>query len=156
MLFEQIDVVLEGCSQGRPVALQVKAPDWFLGLTVQPGEAAAACAPLADQAAREVEAALTWCRQQMNSGSIHFAAGVARLPGLAAAVYQRCDNRVPIVMLPPTAVARACYEIGRRVLKGEIPSSYFSPAAPLPLIDEWTDAPPMIRFPRERRPASRS
>lgn len=145
-VYDQLDAVLDGCSQNRPVPVKVQAAEWFQALTLQPTEAAAACATLAQQTAREIQAALTWAERQMTSPSLYFTAGAARLPGLAAAVYARCSNRVPIAMLPAPAVALAAHALAERIHQGELPASYFDPVAPLPPLDR-SEAPPMIPFP---------
>jgi molecular chaperone DnaK (HSP70) len=145
-VYDQLDAVLDGCSQNRPVYVKVQATEWFQALTLQPAEAAAACGTLAQQTAQEIQAALAWAERQMTNPALWFTAGAARLPGLAAAVYGRCSNRVPIAMLPPAAVAQAAFTLLERIHQGELPASFFDPVAPLPVIDR-SEAPPMIPFP---------
>jgi ATP-dependent Clp protease ATP-binding subunit ClpC len=120
-LYEQLDGVLESCSQNRPAELRVQGAQWYQTLTFQPAEAVAACAALARQVAGEVAAVLAWAEQQMTSATVYFTAGAGRLPGLAAAVYQRCASRVPVVVLAPAAPAQAAYELAQRIHQGEVP-----------------------------------
>lgn len=149
-VYDQLDAVLDGCSQNRAVPVKVQATEWFQSLTLQPAEAAAACRTLAEQTAKEIQAALTWAEQQMTNPSLWFTAGAARLPGLAAAVYGRCSNRVPIAMLSAPAVAQAAHVLAERIHAGELPASFFDPVAPLPLIDR-SEPSLMIPFPTPLR-----
>lgn len=149
-VYDQLDAVLDGCSQNRAVPVKVQATEWFQALTLQPAEAAGACALLANQTAQEIQAALTWAEQQMTNPSLWFTAGAARLPGLAAAVYGRCSNRVPIAMLSAAAVAQAAHGLAERIHDGELPASFFDPVAPLPILDR-SENPPMIPFPAPLR-----
>jgi molecular chaperone DnaK (HSP70) len=132
MVYEQLDRVFEACSQNRPASLEVQGSQWFQTVVLTPAEAAAATMALARHTAEEIHAALAWAEQQLTSASIYFTAGVGRLPGLAAAVYQRCENKAAVAVLPASAAALAAYELCRRIHKGDLAAGYFGSAAPLP------------------------
>jgi len=149
-VFDQIDNVLEGCSQNRSVPVRVQATDWYQTLSVHPAEAAAACGVLAAQAAEVVKSALAWAEQQMSSPMLWLTAGAARLPALAAAIYARCSNRMSLAVLPASAIAQAAHSLAERIQAGELAPCFFDPMAPLPL-QERTDTPPMLQFPQRLR-----
>jgi molecular chaperone DnaK (HSP70) len=143
-VYEQLDRIFEACSQNRPAKLEVQGREWYQTLVLTPAEAAAATASLARQAAAEIQAALAWAEQQYTSASIYFTAGVGRLPGLAAAVYQRCENKAAVAVLPASSSALAALELAKRIGKGELDAGYFGSAAPLP---ERSETPNTLRFP---------
>jgi hypothetical protein len=153
MLFEQIDRVLDGCSQNQPVSLHVQGTHWLQAWTFQPTEAVAACAGLGRRAADEAGAALRWAEGQMSTATIYFTAAVARLPGLAAAVYQCCENRAPVAVLSPAAVAQAAFDLAQRIERGDLPAGLFEPTAPLPVV-ERPDAPALLPFPGQENRAA--
>ncbi len=145
-LYEQLDHILDQCSQNQAVPVRALGVGWFQEFTLTPAEALAACAPLAGQVAEEIRAALAWAEGQMTSATVYFTSGAARLPGLAAAVYQRCENRAPIAVLQPDAAARAAHALAVRIDQGELAPGLFMPTAPLPVSDK-PEAPPVLRFP---------
>jgi hypothetical protein len=150
MVYEQLDRIFEACSQNRPASLEVQGTQWFQRVVLTPAEAATATAALARQAAEEIHAALAWAEQQLTSASIYFTAGVGRLPGLAAAVYKRCENKAAVAVLPASAAALAAYELCRRIHKGDLAPGYFGAAAPLP---DGSETPNTLRFPDAWRSA---
>lgn len=150
MIYEQLDRIFEACSQNRPAKLEVQGREWFQTLVLTPAEAAAATSALARQAAEEIHAALAWAEQQLTSASIYFTAGVGRLPGLAAAVYHRCENKAAVAVLPGSAAALAALELARRIDKGELAAGYFGSAAPLP---DRGETPNTLPFPDTWRSA---
>jgi hypothetical protein len=153
MVYEQLEAVLDACGQNQPVPLRVQASHWLQAWTMQPAEAVAACAALARQVAHEVHAALRWAEQQMTSATVYFSAGAARLPGLAAAVYQRCENRAPVVVLSPAGPARAAFALAQRVAHGELPPGLFEPTVPLPCV-ERQESPTVLPFPGQENRAA--
>lgn len=148
-LYEQMGRILDGCSQNRPVPIRVETAHWNQTLVLQPGDAAAACGTLARQVADEIRAALAWVEQQMTSATIYLTAEAARLPGLAAAIYQRCENKTPLVVLAPLVIAQAAWELARRIQRGELSPSFFASSAPLPFAE--VEPPSVLPFREQER-----
>jgi hypothetical protein len=144
-LFNQIDQVLDAAARNQPAAVRVAGFQWMQALTVAPSEAAAACAPLARQAAQCVDAALKWAEQQLTSATVYLTTEAARLPGLPAAIHDRCANKAPIVVLPANAAAQAALAIAHRIGRQELPGGNYGVAIPLPVESE--DCAEMIPFP---------
>jgi hypothetical protein len=81
-LFEQLDNVLDGCAQGRPIQLVLQAAHWYQNLLVSADQSTSFCASLARHCAREVEARLAMPWPEDPPSVIILTADVARLPGL--------------------------------------------------------------------------
>jgi molecular chaperone DnaK (HSP70) len=147
-LYDQLDEVLERCGRNQPATLRVQALEWFQTLTFAPAEATAACFELARRAADEIYAALAWAEEQLTSATVYLTAGAARLPGLAAAVYRRCENKTPVLVLPADGPARAALQLAQRIDQGDLEPGIFEPAAPLPA--DRGEIPPVLPFPERR------
>jgi len=146
MVFEQLEGLLDLSSQNQPTTLHIRGHHWFQTLTLPSRDAVQACAALAWQAAEEVRAASAWGEQQMTSVTVYLTAEAARLPGLAAAIYRRCENKAPVVVVSALAPAEAAWELARRIHQGELAPAFFDPAVPLP-VAESADLPPVLPFP---------
>jgi len=144
-LFNQLDQVLLAAANNQPAVVRLAGFQWLQTLTLTPAEMAAACAQLAHQAARGVDAAHKWAEQQLTSVSIYLTAEAARLPGLSAAIYRQCDNKTPLVVLCANAPGQAAFELAQRISRQEIPAGHYGAAVPLPAEEEdWAD---MLPFP---------
>ncbi len=147
VVFDQLDHVLDTCQANEVVSIRIQARHWFQTVALQADEIRAACRPLAVPGADQIHAALVWAEQQMTSATIYLTTEAMRLPGLVAAVYHRCQNRVPVVVLPAEAPANAAHELACRIDRGELAPGLLDPAAPLPLV-ERAESPEVIPFPR--------
>jgi len=152
-LFDQLDRVLDACSQGKAAELELNAIAWRQKLALEPETAVRACGVLSRVAAEEVAATLVWAEQQLASVTIYLTAQAARLPGLAGALYWRTDNRVPLVVLPPSAPALAAFALAERIERRELMPAFFERDCPLPHV-EPRPASELIPFPSSARRAA--
>jgi hypothetical protein len=81
-LYEQLEALVDACQQRQPIQLAVQASQWYHHLLVQPGHTLAFCAPLAGQAAREVEALGNIPPGDGTTPAILLTHQAGRLPGL--------------------------------------------------------------------------
>ncbi len=81
-LYEQLDALVDTCQHRQPIQLAVQASQWYHHLLVQPGHTLAFCAPLAAQAAREVEALGNVPPGDEATPAIVLTHQAGRLPGL--------------------------------------------------------------------------
>lgn len=81
-LYEQLDALVDACQRRQPIQLAVQATQWYHHLLVQPGHTLAFCAPLAAQAAREVEALGNVPPGDETTPTILLTHQAGRLPGL--------------------------------------------------------------------------
>ena len=130
-LFEQLDPALDRARHGQPVTVTVRAAHWYQDLHLQPGDFDAACGGL-------VKAAVDGVREVFGSASLPVPPRVvwlthaaARLPGLAAAVYQNCPEQTAVAMLPPAAGAEAAAALLARWLAGGLSPGHLDVAIPL-------------------------
>jgi molecular chaperone DnaK (HSP70) len=133
-LFDQAEQLLDAVGRNQSTSVRVQGAHWLQSMIVTPGQATAACAGLARQAAQAVQAAVVWGEQQLTNATIYLTAEAARLPGLAAAIYQRSANKTPIVALPAAGPAEAAFDLAQRINCHELAGGLFGSAVPLPAI----------------------
>ncbi len=145
-LFDQLEDALDRCGRNQPATLRVQATQWFQDLTMQPAEAIAACEEPAARAAEVIHAALRWAEEQLTSATVYLTAGAARLPGLAAALYRRGENKTPVLVLPPEGAARAGLALAQRIDQGDLEPGVYETAVPLTPADRGESL-PVLPFP---------
>lgn len=130
-LFEQLDPALERARHGQPVTITVRAAHWYQDLHLQPTDFEGYCAGLAKQAVDGVKEVLASANLPLPPRVVWLTYAAARLPGLAAAVYQHSPEQSAVAMLPPTAGAEAAAALVARWLAGGLTRGHLDVAIPL-------------------------
>jgi hypothetical protein len=131
-VFDQIDDVLEQCSQSRSAVVRVQAVAWYQEVTVRPEAVAGGCGILGRQAADAIWRYVLRATTRHEEPAVWLTAEAARLPGLAAAFYARSREQVPISMIALSDVGRAIHALAGRIDSGELAPGYLETAVPLP------------------------
>jgi hypothetical protein len=171
-LYDQLADVLEaGCRPGGMVELVIQAPQWYQNLMLHSDELVAYCAPLARQAAEEMQAFAASASAHGPTAAVVMTAAAGALPGLTAALEGQLQR--PVIVRPPQedagdfgadlpldddaaatrvqvldadAVARAAYDLAVCVRRGDLPRGRID-AAPLPSAVPGGDGgPPRLLF----------
>lgn len=127
-VFDQIDEVMDQCAQSQRAVVRVQAVEWFQELTIEPEQAAAACAPLAGQAAELIWSCLLLADAGKEEPRVWFTAATAQLPGLAARFYARSGEQLPISVISSAALGQAVHALARQIDSGQLAPGYFDPA----------------------------
>jgi molecular chaperone DnaK (HSP70) len=145
-LFNQVDKVLQRCSQDQRVTVQIRGLEWYQELTLEPHGAVAACAALARRALGAVDSALARLARDGKMPAIWFTSEAAKLPGLAAACYRGLWRPLALQVLPGLAMAQTLHALAARIAAGEVPGGYFDTVIPMP--DASTRRP--VQYPSRR------
>ncbi len=169
-LFDQLDVLLEACRQGRPAQVGLQTVQWYQNVALRPEDTVALCAPLAREALAFIIGA---CRGEL-PGAVVLSAAAARLPGLTVALHAQCadwsatpgrlrsapdledfgeglleeaaDEGTPLLVLPPDAVGRAAHGLAAHFHSDDLPPGHLDTAAPLPLPQPAEAGPPRLSY----------
>jgi hypothetical protein len=180
-LYDQLEQVLAlGGSAGGMVELVIQAPQWYQNLMLHSDELAVFCAPLAQQAAAEMQAFAAATAAHGTTAAVLATGTAAALPGLTAALEEHLQRpaivRTPnaqdgdfgadlpldddvtatrVQALDADALARAAYDLAGRVRRGELPRGRID-AAPLPAAGAGDGGPPRLQFRGHEHPLTGS
>ncbi|QEL17082.1 hypothetical protein [Limnoglobus roseus] len=120
-LFEQLDVALDRIRHAQPVTLSVRTEKWYQDIVQQPTDFDAHCAPLIKLATEEMRNLFAGAGLAIPPRGIWLTDTAAKLPGLAAAVYQNSAEQTEVSVLPPDAATEAAAALHARWLAGTLP-----------------------------------
>lgn len=120
-LFEQLDPALDRIRQAQPVTLTVRTEKWYQDIVQQPTDFDSHCTALTKLATDELREQLTAAKLAAPPRAIWLTDTAAKLPGLAAAVYQNSAEQTEVSVLPPDAATEAAAALHARWLAGSLP-----------------------------------
>jgi hypothetical protein len=127
-IYEQLDALVDTCQRRQPIQLAIQASQWYHHLLVQPGHTLAFCAPLAAQAAREVEALGNVPPSDDTAPAILLTHQAGRLPGLRGMLTAQAQTWAETVDDLPARPRTTMEDFGEDLLFDAQPSAA-SPAA---------------------------
>jgi hypothetical protein len=130
-LYEQLDEALDQTRIGRPVRLTVRSSHWYQDLAHPADEFDAFCQALARLGADGVQDLVRSASLPAPPRAVWLTHTAARLPGLAAAIYQTSPEQTEVLALPPNAVADATAALVPLWLTGMLPRVHLDVAVPL-------------------------
>lgn len=130
-LFDQLEMVLERAWHGQMQTLSLRASHWYQDLRLQPHELDGFCGGLIRQAMEGIRELLATSRLPMPPRVVWLTHSAARLPGLAATVYQNSPESTTVAMLPASAGAEAAAALQARWLTGRLERAHLDVVIPL-------------------------
>lgn len=121
VLFEQLDGALDRVRLAQAVTLTVRGEKWYQDLVQQPTDFDAHCTGLIQSAAENLRELLTNAAPAAPPRAVWLTDTAAKLPGLAAAIYQNSAEATEVAVLPPDAVAEAAAALHARWQAGQLP-----------------------------------
>jgi hypothetical protein len=120
-LFEQLDTALEKIRQAQPVTLTLRGEKWYQDLVQQPTDFDSHCAPLIRSAAENLRQIVANAGAAAPPRAVWLTDTAAKLPGLAAAIFQNSSERTEVAVLPPDAVTEAAAALQARWQADRLP-----------------------------------
>jgi hypothetical protein len=120
-LFEQLDSALDKVRQAQPATLAVRGEKWYQDLVQQPTDFDAHCASLIKAAAENLREVVANAAAAVPPRAIWLTDTAAKLPGLAAAVFQNSAEQTEVAVLPPDAVTEAAAALHARWQADRLP-----------------------------------
>ncbi|MBX3399644.1 MAG: hypothetical protein KF873_12950 [Gemmataceae bacterium] len=120
-LFEQLDAALEKVRQAQPVTLVLRGEKWYQDLVQQPTDFDSHCAPLIKSAAENLREIVANAGAAAPPRAVWLTDSAAKLPGLAAAIFQNASERTEVAVLPPDAVTEAAAALHARWQADRLP-----------------------------------
>jgi hypothetical protein len=170
-LYDDLEHVLDGCREGRPVELAIQTPRWYQNLILPPEDIVTFCTPLVRPVVDALEALLAGNKPEAGPLLVLLTAAAGRLPGLAAAVQQCLDDltpggeedastrgdeeeppadavrEVPVATdLAADAAARGAQALAAHFLREALPPEHLDLRAPIPERRAVDAGPPRLRF----------
>ena len=120
-LFEQLDPALEKIRQAQAVTLIVRGEKWYQDLVQQPTDFDSHCAALIKTSADNLRDLLANASRATPPRAVWLTDAAAKLPGLAAAIFQNSAEPTEVAVLPPDAVTEAAAALHARWQAGSLP-----------------------------------
>lgn len=120
-LFEQLDPALDRVRHAQPVTLTVRTEKWYQDIVQQPTDFDGHCAALTKLATDELRDLQAAAALAAPPRAIWLTDTAAKLPGLAAAIYQTSTEQTEVSVLPPDAATEAAAALHARWLAGNLP-----------------------------------
>jgi hypothetical protein len=136
MLYNQLDDVLRASAQPQMVEVVLQASNWCQNLILQPQEIDEYCVAMVQQTTEELSAVVAAAPKQGPVSAIILTSTAAVLPGLAATLAADVGSRVPVLELPPDAIAYAAHELAGCCHRDGLPLAHFEVVAPFLTADE--------------------
>lgn len=113
-LFEQLDPAMEKIRHAQAVTLTVRGEKWYQDLVQQPTDFDSHCTALIKSASDSLRDLLTNARRGSPPRAVWLTDTAAKLPGLAAAIFQNSSEQTEVAVLPPDAVTEAAAALHAR------------------------------------------
>lgn len=120
-LFEQLDAALEKVRQAQPVTLVLRGEKWYQDLVQQPTDFDAHCMALIKASAENLRDVVANAGSAAPPRAVWLTDAAAKLPGLAAAIFQNASERTEVAVLPPDAVTEAAAALQARWQADRLP-----------------------------------
>jgi hypothetical protein len=130
-LFDQLAAATADGPITRPVSLHLRAAHWFQDLVLQPSDFDTICTTFVSQSIQGFTDLIYASGVPAPPRAIWLTSAAARLPGLAAAVYENSAESTTVATLPPDAVASAAARLAPRWHSGDLPRRHLDVAVPL-------------------------
>ena len=130
-LYLQLDAALDRVRAGQPVVLNIRSEHWYQDLVHQADEFDGYCANLAKLGTEGVAELIHSANLPAPPRAVWLTHTAAKLPGLAATIYNRSAEQTEVLALPIHAYADATASLVSRWLTGKLPRGHLDIAIPL-------------------------
>lgn len=120
-LYEQLDLAMDRARQAQHVTLTLRGENWYQDLPQQPSDFESYCASLIRTAAENLRVATADASAVEPPRAVWLTDTAAKLPGLAAAIFQNSTEQTEVAVLPPDAVAEAAAALHARWRTDRLP-----------------------------------
>ncbi len=120
-LFEQLDSALDRVRQAQAVTLSVRTEKWYQDVVQQPTDFDMHCTALLKLAAEELRNLYAVSALAVPPRAVWLTDAAAKLPGLAAAIYQNAAEQTEVSVLPPDAATEAAAALHARWQSDALP-----------------------------------
>ncbi|CAN5553810.1 hypothetical protein BH11PLA2_BH11PLA2_05710 [soil metagenome] len=122
-LYDQLDDALEKCRLGHAVTLTARSDHWHQEIVLHPADFDAFSATLLKTAGESLHELITTLTLPGPPKSVWLSPTAAKLPGLAAMVYEQSPEGTDVSILPADAGAEAAAALLARVVSGALPNA---------------------------------
>ena len=130
-LYLQLDAALDRVRAGQPVVLNIRSEHWYQDLVHQADEFDGYCANLAKLGTEGVAELIHSANLPAPPRAVWLTHTAAKLPGLAATIYNRSAEQTEVLALPIHAYADATASLVSRWLTGKLPRGHLDLSIPL-------------------------
>jgi len=132
-MYEQLDAALDAMRAAQPATLTVRAEKWYQDIVQQPAEFDGYCTPLVNLAWDNIREVIGKANLPLPPRAVWLTDSAAKLPGLAAMLYQNSAEQTEVAMLPIDAATEAAAALHARWLAATLPRTHLDRAIPIDL-----------------------